>query len=615
MPLCEKIGYSHSGMFRLPADNTHRTQAINALGIQTLALRDDLHSNHRSHRLAPWHFHPNHLEMGEDGTWRFKKMPAYFDQENKKFAFPPPNASLRLYIESIKSNEYSRGGYDDTLPVWARKFIRTALTTIAATPAPPSSQPQPIATPLPSSTARTANTSTARAPISGLKAQRLNFTASAPRARTKRNSPEAQQIEELEDAARLIQLQLDEKVGELNACLEAQKQLKLTVEAMGSEMIQIKIENAKLKGEIASLTSRIEELEQNKSLLSYDELKEGGMLADYVGLFTFFPTYECNDNFLYWLNWTDRCYPGDGLCERMTRYHHVSVDKRKQYNKSVSDDAVMEDLDIAVEKSRRGRKRSLHWKSEWLVYCCYVHCNISQDRTAALFGISDTLVHDIVYAWANLLCKALGKLFPVPTRNQLLRAYPKSVIRKFGHANIFTLLDATESYAEMAGMKTVNSILYSAYKHNPTIKWLVGCDPIGIVWNDSISDGYPGSISDPIATWVSDILKQVPFACAVEVDKGFLIENVCALLGVIIIRPMKFLDNQKQQSKTDTALTQKIGKTRIPIEQKNGQMKRSTAFFDRRIRIDQIALADLIFRSSYLLTNFKLPFIQERDMA
>jgi hypothetical protein len=240
IPLCEKIGYSHSGMFRLPADSTQRA-------------------------------------------------------------------------------------------VWARKFIRTALTTIATTPAPPSSQPQPIATPLPSSTARTTNTSTAKAPISGLKAQRLNFTASAPRARTKRNSPEAQQIQELEDAACLIQLQLNEKVGELNACLEAQKQLQLTVEAMGSEMIQIKIENAKLKGEIASLTSRIEELEKNKSLLSYDDLKEGGMLADYVGQFTFFPTYKCNDNFLYWLNWTDRCYPGDGLCERMTRYHHVSVDKIKQY--------------------------------------------------------------------------------------------------------------------------------------------------------------------------------------------------------------------------------------------------------------------------------------------
>jgi hypothetical protein len=111
-------------------------------------------------------------------------------------------------------------------------------------------------------------------------------------------------------------------VGELNASLEAQKQLQLTVEAMGKEMIQIRIENAKLKGEIASLTSAIKELEDNKSLLSFDELKEGGLLAEYVGQFTFFPTYECNDNFLYWLNWTDRCGQGDGLCEKMTRYHH-----------------------------------------------------------------------------------------------------------------------------------------------------------------------------------------------------------------------------------------------------------------------------------------------------
>ena len=98
-------------------------------------------------------------------------------------------------------------------------------------------------------------------------------------------------------------------------------------------------------------------------------------------------------------------------------------------------------------------------------------------------------------------------------------------------------------------------------------------------------------------------------------DKGFLIENECALLGIICIRPMKMLDKQTQQSAEDTALTQKVGKTRIPIEQANGQMKRGTAFFDRKIRIDQIGLADLIFRSSYLLTNFNLPFIQERHVA
>ena len=91
-----------------------------------------------------------------------------------------------------------------------------------------------------------------------------------------------------------------------------------------------------------------------------------------------------------------------------------------------------------------------------------------------------------------------------------------------------------------------------------------------------------------------------------------MIENDCALLGIITIRPMKLMDKQTQLSKEDTALTQKVGKTRIPIEQANGQMKNSTAFFDSKICIDQIGLADLIFCSSYLLQNFKLPFIQER---
>ena len=46
-------------------------------------------------------------------------------------------------------------------------------------------------------------------------------------------------------------------------------------------------------------------------------------------------------------------------------------------------------------------------------------------------------------------------------------------------------------------MKTIkNAILYSAYKHNSTIKWLVGCDPIGTAWDKSISSGYPGAIRD-----------------------------------------------------------------------------------------------------------------------
>ena len=127
----------------------------------------------------------------------------------------------------------------------------------------------------------------------------------------------------------------------------------------------------------------------------------------------------------------------------------------------------------------------------------------------------------------------------------MLHAYPKSAIKKFGHANIFLLLDATEIMAEVASMKTVNAILYSAYKHNPTIKWLDGCCPIVSMWPDAIGIGRGGSISEPVATSVSCILEYTPFEMAVEVDKGFWIENDCALLGIVSICPMQMLDKQE----------------------------------------------------------------------
>lgn len=97
-----------------------------------------------------------------------------------------------------------------------------------------------------------------------------------------------------------------------------------------------------------------------------------------------------------------------------------------------------------------------------------------------------------------------------------------------------------------------------------------------------------------------------------QVDKGFLIDNDCAVKGLICVRPQKMLKGQKQQSANETARHQKVGITRIPVEQMNGQAKASAGILDKTVRMDQVALADLIFFSTFLLTNFKLPFIQDR---
>ncbi|KAL7516134.1 hypothetical protein ACHAWX_001183 [Stephanocyclus meneghinianus] len=185
----------------------------------------------------------------------------------------------------------------------------------------------------------------------------------------------------------------------------------------------------------------------------------------------------------------------------------------------------------------------------------------------------------------------------------MLRAYPISVLCKFGHAKLFMFLDTTEVFADIASLKTVNAILYSQYKHNSTLKFLVGCDPIGTTWSQAISNGYPGAVSDSVVTAISEILKHIPFTAAVKMYKGFLIDNECAKEGLICIRPMKFMKGQQQQSKEDVALMQKL----------NGQAKNASGFCDSTVRIDQIGLADLLFCVTFLLQNFKLPFIQDRD--
>eukprot|EP00978_Attheya_sp_CCMP212_P000034 scaffold100_cov29-Attheya_sp.AAC.1 len=129
-------------------------------------------------------------------------------------------------------------------------------------------------------------------------------------------------------------------------------------------------------------------------------------------------------------------------------------------------------------------------------------------------------------------------------------------------------------------MKLFNLALFSAYKHNSTINWLTGTDPIGTSWHDAIPKGHPGGSSDMVMTIVvSKSLEQVLPGMAVKVDKGFLIDNLCAIVGVICIRSKKRLNKQVQQSATSsTASTQKV---------------------------------DLLFHVSYLIKIFKLGFIQE----
>lgn len=225
---------------------------------------------------------------------------------------------------------------------------------------------------------------------------------------------------------------------------------------------------------------------------------------------------------------------------------------------------------------------------------------------AALFGLkSPGTVSDIIYAWANVLNDALSIMFLTPTRSQLLGAYPYRFIRAFGDARSFMLLDATEVQAQIVHMTSAHTAMYSDYKNHDTVKHAASCDPIGCPFNESVPmDGYPGFLSDPILTEKTGILSCIPFGMVVEVDKGFLIDNLCAQLGIGCHRALKKLKHQTQQSAEDTALTQKIANTRIIIEQVNGGAKMSGQYFNGVVPVLQLGLALLLLRICFLMQNF-----------
>ena len=66
------------------------------------------------------------------------------------------------------------------------------------------------------------------------------------------------------------------------------------------------------------------------------------------------------------------------------------------------------------------------------------------------------------------------------------------MIKRFGHAHIHVLLDAIKNDANVPLMKTVNTVLYLAYKHGSTIKWLAAYDLLGAVANPTVESDTVG---------------------------------------------------------------------------------------------------------------------------
>ena len=218
--LCEKIGYSHHGMFRLPQHPEKFDAALRVLGVSSNRQKE-MAKNPRVYQVAPWHYSPRHREKNaKNGCWSLRKMSKYKDDDGKCFDYPPPNYSVQTYIQSEIQSFLPRGSHDNTLPWWARD-LQKAASNIMDIDTPINKQPPAIASRSPLKT----NT-TPKRPTSTSKTQRTSLLTTTPRQR-KRALPEKIELEEEKENSRVKDAEIASglhRIEELMALLNVREE-------------------------------------------------------------------------------------------------------------------------------------------------------------------------------------------------------------------------------------------------------------------------------------------------------------------------------------------------------------------------------------------------------
>lgn len=588
--------------------------------------------------LYAWHFFPEHREKGEDGKWKLKieKDEKYYDLDRQKiYTFPPPRAAPLKFIDEEFFSEYVRPqdrwaqqNANSKMPTWLLNMLALDAELDIGRSADRESPAEE------KSIARLKiETEIWRARALFLQKEKMKQAQqhskemdNAKEERSKKISDMLQAHRtELSETLKRHDLQLS-NTKEQHGALAAE--MKRGYEAAGSqkdseirakeELIKhLENEKARLKDQLDGVQVLLAELQSQASRrpLRYNDLYPGGLLAKHVKAFTFFKTVATNDLFLEVLNYADGStdsYPaGDGLCENLRPYSHVERSERNGETESPSMQSDSEEYKKHLARSRATRRRTgMTWKDDYLAFCIYVRGGTTQELVACLMGISTGHMCDVFHEWATVLDDALCRWFPRPTRIQMLRAYPRRFLEADGHARCYLLLDAFEIFTQTSSNPGVASSTHSDYKKHCTVKFLGGTDPIGCPWNGTIPDGNPGRASDVIMTSDTNILRQIPFGGTSKVDKGFIVDNDAIAEGVTIDRPQKRLKKQVQQSTVDTSQTQKIGNTRIIVENVNGELKLQIRYLNVLIPCTQFPIISKIVRIGFLLQNFKKAIIQ-----
>ena len=225
-----------------------------------------------------------------------------------------------------------------------------------------------------------------------------------------------------------------------------------------------------------------------------------------------------------------------------------------------------EEQSVNIEESvkkKSGPKPKTHPKDQLFICLSWMKNGYSLSHTSWLFKTPKSTISRYIITWVNFLYFSLGTIPIWPSREQVNETMPDSFKKMYPTTRC--IIDATELFCQRPSSLSVQSSLYSSYKHHVTYKGLIGIAPSGAI--TFVSQLYPGSISDKELVARSGILNEKLWEnCdSMMADRGFTIKDDLEKINVSLNIPA-LLAGREQLTEAEVKNSQTISSVRIHVE-------------------------------------------------
>jgi len=225
-------------------------------------------------------------------------------------------------------------------------------------------------------------------------------------------------------------------------------------------------------------------------------------------------------------------------------------------------------------------------KFQQLILCLLkLRLNLAHIDIGQRLGINKSTASRIFLNMVDVLHERLKRMLVWPEREELRETMPMSVRVHFG-TKVVVIIDCFEVFLETPSNLGARAWTWSSYKHNNTVKFLIGVAPQGSI--SFLSKGWGGRTSDKCITENCGLLSKLNPGDVVLADRGFDIAEGVGMMGANLHIPA-FTKGKKQLSGEEVESTRRIANVRIHVERVIGCLRQKYSILQSTLPLDYMA--------------------------